>query len=178
MSAAALVLDRQPADAQARYFGLPVAVTRAVPLRRDLSDDDWERLVAELRDTFAARGRTTVSGARREWRVGNLRVTHESTGNGALLELRTRKGDVRAFLRIGVALLVVAAASLVVALMGADVGGGGDAAGARRLTTAGLLAAAGVGMVLVGALRLPAWARERARQFEALAAYARRIAAS
>jgi hypothetical protein len=33
-------------------------------------------------------------------------------------------------------------------------------------------------MLLVGALRLPAWARQRARQFEALAAFARGIAAS
>jgi hypothetical protein len=33
-------------------------------------------------------------------------------------------------------------------------------------------------MLLIGVLRLPTWARQRARQFEALAAFARRIAAS
>ena len=41
-----------------------------------------------------------------------------------------------------------------------------------------ILGLGGALMLLVGALRLPAWARERSRQFEALANYARRIAAS
>jgi hypothetical protein len=54
----------------------------------------------------------------------------------------------------------------------------GGPADARRLTAAALVGVAGLLLLFVGALRLPAWARVRARQFEALAGYARRIAAS
>lgn len=173
VAAAALALERQPAGPEpARYFGLPVAVSRAVPLSRHLSDDDWAQLVARLRETFEARGRVRVSGARREWRVGNLRVTHEPAGSGALLEMRTRKGNARALLQFGVLLLVTALVAAVVARAG------GGAADARRLTFSWLAGIGGLLMLLVGALRLPAWARARARQFEALAAFARRIAAA
>jgi hypothetical protein len=174
VAAAAVALERQPAATPAHYFGLPVAVSRAVPLGRGLSDEDWERLVAELRDTFAARGRTQVSGARREWRVGNLRVTHEPAGTGAVLQLRTRKGDARGVLAMGMLLLLAALVSGIVLSATAV----GDLATTRHLTSVWLLGVGGLLMMLLGALRLPAWARERARQFEALAAYARRIAAS
>ena len=175
VAAAALALERRPAEAESeggRYFGLPVAVSRTVPLQRHLSDEDWERLVGQLRETFSVTGRTRVSGARREWRVGNLRVTHEPAGAGALLELRTRKGDARAFLQFGALLLTVAVVARLLAMVG------GDAAEAGRLTIAWMTGIAGVLLLIVGALRLPAWARRRARQFEALAAYARRITAS
>jgi hypothetical protein len=175
VAAAALALERQPAGpGSGRYLGLPVAVSRAVPLGRRLSDDDWEQLVARLRHTFDAKGRTRVQGARREWRVGNLRVTHEPAGNGALLELRTRKGDARAVLQLGAVLLVLAAVVGAVAVARAA----GGPADVRRLTVAALVALAGLLFLVTGALRLPAWARVRAQQFEALAGYARRIAAS
>ena len=176
VSAAAFALEQQAVPAEhARLFGLPVAVSRAVPLSRHLSDDDWDRLVGQLRETFATRGVTRVSGARREWRVGNLRVTHEPAGNGALLQLRTRKGDARAFLQMGVMLLLAAAVAALLATFGAASPNGHDA---RRLTLAWLAGVAGTLMLVVGVLRLPAWARRRARQFEALAAYARQISAS
>ena len=169
VAAAALALDQQALPGEhARLFGLPVSVSRAVPLGRHLSDDDWERLVGQLRETFSARGMSRVSGARREWRVGNLRVTHEPAGAGALLQLRTRKSDARAFLLVGVMILIAAAFSLL----------GASSDDARRPTLAWLLGLAGTLMLVVGVLRLPAWARRRARQFEALAAYARQIAAS
>lgn len=54
---------------------------------------------------------------------------------------------------------------------------GPDVADPRRVAVEWSAGLAGVLLLLVGALRLPAWARERARQFEALAAYARRLAA-
>lgn len=173
VAAAALALEHQPAAPHdGHYFGLPVAVSRAVPLTRVLSDDGWAQLVVQLRETFAAEGRTRVTGARREWRVGNLRVTHEPAGSGALLQLRTRKGDARLFLQFGALLLVTAVAAAVMA----SVGDGADEA--RRHAVAWMAGLSGVLLLVVGVLRLPAWARVRARQFEALAAYARRIAAS
>jgi hypothetical protein len=83
-------------------------------------------------------------------------------------------------MRVGVVLLVVAVIAAVVGMAGMTAAPGGVPApgDARRLAFAGLTGLGGVLMLIVGALRLPAWARERARQFEALAAYARRIAAS
>lgn len=177
VSAAALALERQSVPREeGRVFGMPVAVSRTVPLGRRLSDDDWEQLVRELRDTFAAHGRMHVSGARREWRVGNLRVTHEPLGTGAVLELRTRKGDAGAFLTLGAMLLALAILAAVVATAGASAGA--NAHDARRMAFAWVAAIGGIVMLLVGVLRLPVWARRRARQFEALAAYASRIASS
>ena len=174
IAAAALALERPPVlPEHGRYFGLPVAVARAVPLGRTLSDEDWEQLVAQLRDTFAAEGRIRVSGARREWRVGNLRVTYEPAGNGALLQLRTRKGNARAVLQLGLLLLLIAVVAGVVATAGV-VGDPGDVGLLAFARVAGL---GGVLLLLVGALRLPAWARVRAGQFESLAVFARGIVA-
>jgi len=173
VQAAALALERPEGNADARLFGLPVVVSRTVPLGRHLSDEDWDRLVAQLRETFAARGRVRVSGAQREWRVGNLRVTHEPAGSGAVLELRTRKGDARSWLQMGVILLLVALFAAVMATFGAS-----PEREAGRLTVAWFAGLGGVLMLLAGMLRLPPWARRRAQQFEALATYARRIAAS
>jgi len=160
VSAAALALEHQPTEG-ASLFGLPVAVSRAVPLSRGLSDADWDALVAQLRETFAARGHLQVSGARREWRVGNLRVTHEPAGTGALLRMRTRKGDAQGFLAFGALLLMTA---LYLSTFARPVA-----------WLAGVVATL---LIVVGLLRLPAWARRRERQFEALAAYARRLTAS
>lgn len=175
ITAAALALEHQPAAAEGgRYFGLPVTVSRTVPLSRRLSDDDWAQLVERLRETFSAEGRTRVTGARREWRVGNLRVTHEPAGSGALLALRTRKGDARVFLQLGVLLLLTAVTAAVLAKVGGDADGGD----ARRMAVAWMAGLGGMLMLVVGMLRLPAWARVRARQFEALGAFARRIVAS
>lgn len=178
VTAAAMALEGRPGGEVAgaepgRYFGLPVTVSRAVPLSRRLSDDDWEQLVSQLRETFAAEGRTRVAGARREWRVGNLRVTHEPAGDGALLRLRTRKGDARVYGQMGVMLLLVAATAAVVAMVGTP-----EAADAKRMAVAWLAGLMGLLLLVVGALRLPAWARVRSRQFDALASFARRIAAS
>ena len=166
IAAAADALERA-APPERRYLGLPVAVSRAVSLPRTMTDEDWDRLVAQLRDTFEAEGRVRVSGARREWRVGNLRVTHEPRGNGALLDFRTRKGDARFFLRAGTALLVTSAAGGAAATMGVQ--------GFDGISTAVLVGAAGVVTLLVGAARLPVWASARARQFASLADYARRL---
>lgn len=168
VAAAALAFERQGASPEdRRYLGLPIAVARAVPLDRELSDADWERLVSRLQDTFAARGRVEVRGGRREWRNGNLRVIHEPAGDGAVLELRTRKGDARAMFGMGAAMLVssgITGAAVVAA--GADPSG---------LAAAALAGAVSVATLVVGALRLPAWASVRARQFDAIAGFARRL---
>ena len=168
--AAAVALESQAAaPGDQRYLGLPVAVSRAVPLERPLSDEDWGRLVAQLRDTFAAQGRVEVMGARREWRNGNLRVSHEPSGAGAVLALRTRKGDATAMFAVAGTLLLAAIAIGVVAALGADT---------ERVTRATLAGVVGVVLLLVFARRLPLWAGARGRQFDAIAGFARRLSGS
>jgi hypothetical protein len=170
IAAAAAALDRESGGAAGgRYLGLPIAVTRAVPLDRPFGDDDWRRLVARLRDTFEVHGREQVVDGRREWWNGNLRITHEPVGDGALLELRTRKGDARSLMRFGSVLTLVSALLVVIGLV--ESGGG-----PKDMFAPALLGAIGLLTLLFGAVRLPAWAGLRARQFEALARFARGLA--
>src|SRR5687767_15588386 len=57
VAGAAKDLDRpQPAGTVRRMAGLPVGVGRTVELGRRLTDDEWDVLVSELRETFEARG--------------------------------------------------------------------------------------------------------------------------
>src|SRR5207249_11031546 len=53
-------------DAKSRTFlGLPIGVARTVNLNRRLTDEEWERLVVQLREVFNARGRTRSDGSLR-----------------------------------------------------------------------------------------------------------------
>ncbi len=166
-AAAALELEKMSPRGR-RYLGLPIAVTRSVPLERPLGDDDWRRLVFQLRDTFEAQGREHTDGARREWWNGNLRVTHEPIGDGAVLALRTRKGDVRGLIQLGLWLLVGAVVVSAITYAFPT----GDPKVASTATVVGVL---GVVLLLLALLRLPAWAGTRARQFEALGRFARTL---
>src|SRR6266550_6287198 len=137
-------------------------VARDVNLNRRLTDEEWERLVVQLREVFNARGRTRSDGSLRQWTNGNLQVLVEPTETGHRLRFRTTHGAARASIGAGLAVLGVTA---IVAVSGAIWGTLGDAASGIAL-----MAAAGVGMIASGALRLPRWARLRERQMEALAA--------
>jgi hypothetical protein len=140
--------------------GLPIAVGRTVELPRNLSDAEWDRVVVDCQEIFAADGRTTIRGSIREWRNGNLRVVLEPVGAGARLRLSTLQGGARAYLRLGVGGLVSSAALLAAnALMLHD----GAAQG-----TAIFFGITGVGALLRNVLVLPAWARTRAQQMEQL----------
>ena len=46
-------------------------VSRAFPLARAMAQEERERLVARLRETFDATGTVTAHGGLREWRNGN-----------------------------------------------------------------------------------------------------------
>lgn len=170
IATAALAVERSEAAApERRLLGLPVAVGHAVPLARPMSDEEWERLVGRLRDTFSSEGRVRVTGTRREWRVGNLRVTHETMGDGgALLDLRTRKGDAASLPTFGALVLLGSATAGALGLAGADAG---------LTLSAAVGAVSGALVVAMSALRLPRWARERTRQFESVADFARRLSA-
>lgn len=152
-----------------RYAGLPVGVARTLDFESPVSDVAWARIVMALRETFAARGRVTQTGALREWRNGNLVAVLEPTPRGHRLWLSTRKGDARGWLGLGSGMMASSAVlALPLWLTGAT-----NLAG--QLWPPALMALVGA-VTLAGAVwRLPRWARERSEQMEALAEVAARI---
>jgi hypothetical protein len=142
-AAASLKLATRPATR--RFFGLPISVGRTLDLQRNLSESEWEQLVVDLRETFDARGNVSSDGAFRQWTNGNLQVLLEPTASGHRLRLRTLKGS----LAVVLTRPIVDLASL---------------SGTILMSTGGLL------MFAMGAVPLPAWARLRLRQMDAVIA--------
>src|SRR5882672_8066705 len=159
---AARAVDVQLGAGSRTFLGLPMGVARTVNLNRRLTDDEWERLVVQLREVFNARGAIKAEGSLRQWTNGNLQVLLEPTDTGHRLRFRTVHGAARASIGAGFAALGVAATVAIVSAVG---GYFSDA-----IPGIALLSITGVGMIASGALRLPRWARLRGRQMEALAA--------
>src|SRR6266403_2072346 len=159
---AAQAVDVRLGAASRTFLGLRIGVARTVNLHRRLTDEEWERLVVQLREVFNARGVTRSDGSFRQWANGNLQVLLEPTETGHRLRFRTAHGAARASIGAGLAALGVTA---TVAIATAVNGHVGDA-----MSGIVFLLAAGVGMILNGAIRLPGWARLRGRQMDALAA--------
>jgi hypothetical protein len=160
---AAQSLDRQsapPAAAQT-FLGFPIGVERTVPLQRSLTDEEWELLVVELRQTFRARGTVRVQGSMREWSNGRLHAFLEPTRTGAQLRLTTLKEEA----------YVSVAGGVVAGGMSALVGAMAEMKGTLSLVVplVATLATVGAALIANGTLRLPAWARRRQRQFDSIA---------
>lgn len=161
---AAHALERGGRPTSRKFLGLTIGVGRTVELDRRLSEDEWERLVVDLRETFDARGVLRHDGSLRQWTNGNLQALLEPTATGHRIRLRTIKGDARSLMIGGMALLGVAAVALISAVAR------GGIADTGMFASLGLQAAMGVSMLGLGALRLPRWARLRERQMEEIAA--------
>jgi hypothetical protein len=146
-----------------RLLGLPVGVGITASLGRRLSDEEWERLIVDLRETFDARGSVREEGAFRQWTNGNLQVLLEPTPDGNQVRLRTLKEDARAFIGIGLAFVAIA----TVAFVGKVIGGADSAQTLQRVLP---LAFIGAGLALFGAVRVPRWARVRRAQMESIVA--------
>ena len=155
--AAALEAQRG-ADVQVRRTGgVPLGVSRTVPLARSMTREEWERLVSRLRQTFDATGTVTHQEGLMEWRNGNLRVALEPDGDGARLRLQTRRAGwealpVAAGLGMGMSVVV-----LMAGVMGGDL--------ADKLPGAAALLAMGGGAWSYGYVALRRWARTRLAQF-------------
>jgi hypothetical protein len=135
-----------------------------VHLDRRLTDQEWERLVVDLRETFDARGNVRVEGNFRQWTNGNLQVLVEPDGQGQRIRMRTLKGDSRAFMMAGLGMAGVGVAATVGSLL---VAGGGALTNA--LDGLGPLLVIGAGFFGLGAARLPGWARRRRQQMDEIA---------
>lgn len=159
ISLAARSLDQAGRPAPQRFMGLPIGVGRTVEFDRPLTDADWERLVADLRTTFEARGTVRYDGPFRQWTNGNLQALLEPTPYGHRLRLQTVKGDSRALMTGGAAVLGGAAATWFALAVAGGLGNAG-------ITGVGFMTLVGLGMFAAGALRVAGWARRRTTQIE------------
>ena len=148
-------------------IGMPIAVGRTVDLPRAPTDREWEMIVADLRETFRARGRVGSRGDVREWTNGNLHAFVEPTPTGHRLRLGTTKGDAVGFNRLGAGGLGMA----LVTMIGLSVTG----ALPESIFLPLMMSAMGGGALAWNALRLPGWAEERETQMEGVAARARTL---
>jgi hypothetical protein len=165
---AADALDDRAPTVTRRILGLPLGVERVVRLRRRLTDEEWERLVVELRETFDVRGVTRQEGSLRQWTNGNLQALLEPTDGAQRIRLRTVKGNALGLMAAGAGILGGAGAAVAATALG---GAPGEAGALTALT---LLAAGGAALLGGTALRLFPWARRRRAQMTEVAA---RIAA-
>lgn len=162
---AARDIDLAGRPTERKYLGLTVGVGRTIDLPRRLTDEEWERVVADLRETFDARGTLRSEGSTRMWSNGNLQIMLEPTATGHRLRMRTVKGDARGWIAGGIGLIVAGVATTIAKVIA--VAGALDMA---TISTMWTLSAFGAGMIGLGALRLPPWARARRRQMEEVAA--------
>lgn len=159
---AALRLDGRASQTRS-LLGLPLGVGRTIELDRTLNEEEWERLVADLRQTFDARGVVRREGSLRSWSNGNLHVLLEPGSMGQRLRLRTVNGNAQAWTMGSLAMLGILVLMTVSALFK------GTLLDDKFLTSATLLGGMSIGMFALGALRLPSWARRRQRQMDELA---------
>ena len=159
---AALALDVRSGARSRTFLGLPVGVARTVNLNRRLTDEEWERLVVQLREVFNARGVTRSEGSLRQWTNGNLQVLLEPTETGHRLRFGTLHGGASALIGAGLTALGVAGVVAIVSAVGGHLG--------AAVPGIAFLSLMSLGMIASGALRLPGWARLRGRQMEAIAA--------
>lgn len=141
-----------------KFFGLPIGVGRTIDLDRKLSEDEWERLVVDLRETFGARGTVRQDGSFRQWTNGNLQVLLEPTANGHRVRLSTASGYARAWMMGGLLSLGIATVATIAAVVG-----GPSVAHLSWAAEMGVIAA---GQFAFGASRLPRWSRLRRKQMK------------
>ena len=156
---AAASLDRPSADDSAHrtFLGATIGVGRSLDLPRQLTEDEWNQLVVDLRMTFDAKGKIREEGAFRQWTNSNLQALLEPTPSGQRLRLRTLKGNAMPYMGVGAGLIAYSLASLAsFSLFGMTIPG------------PNVVATAIMGTVFFGASRLslPNWARTRERQME------------
>jgi hypothetical protein len=152
-----------PQQPPQRFLGIPIGVGRTVELDRKLTDNEWEQIVADLRETFQARGVLKQEGSLRSWRNGNLQALLEPTPTGQRLRLQTKRGGAEGLISAGLAMFGVDFLMTVNAAMTNSLG---DPA---LLSWLFILSTAGVGMLGLGAFGLSRWAKLRQSQMNEIA---------
>lgn len=159
--AAQAMANRGLAETTRTFLGAPRSVYRTVSIHRPLDDEEWMRLVVDLRETFDAVGKVTTQGNLRSWSNGNLQVHVEPDGDRYRVRMRTHKGNVLPRLAVSAAFIFMSLLLLLGAL--------GEGVTFRVLLPALMFGALGMGTLAFTRATLPGWALERATQMEGLA---------
>lgn len=164
IATAALALDTtHEAEPRGMFMGTPVTVGRTVDLPRSLTDREWSVLVAELRDTFEARGQVTSHGQTLEWTNGHLQVFVEPTATGTRLRMGTRNETTKPLLSLGSGITGFGAALLLLFIFEGLI---------PAAVVATLILLAGGSLVGMGKIQPARWADKRERQMEYIASRA------
>ena len=152
-----------PEQRMRRLAGLPIGVGKTVELGRTVGDEEWDRLVVLLRETFDTRGVIRNEGTFRSWSNGNLHVLLEPGASGHRLRMKTFNEGARTlviggFVMGGMVMLMVIAALFK-----------GVSWEPGFTTAIAALATSAAGMLGLGAIRLPGWARTRQQQMNEIA---------
>lgn len=149
---------------QRTWLGLPIGIARTIDFGRNVSDDEWDRIVVSLRETFEARGKLQRDGTFRQWTNGNLQALLEPTATGHRLRLSTRKGNLTARVVLGGTAIIASS------ILWLDILSRGGDMGASAMFAPTIFGAFGIVSLLSIGLQLPRWARTRASQMETIAA--------
>lgn len=155
-------------------FGYPRRVEHVVALTRAPSDDEWERMVVDLREAFGARGSLDGQGNLRTWSDRHLHVHVEPDGDGYRVRLDDSYADAPGIVAAGVMCLVTAG-TFGLLLLTREVDGNGVAV---ISTMSALMAAGGAGLLAHVRRALPRWAQERLAQFAGFGARTKALLAA
>jgi hypothetical protein len=165
---AAATLDARGATLpRQKMLGFPVSAGRVVELPRAATDREWQFLLAELRETFGAKGEVSAHGSVREWSNGNLHAVLEETEAGHRLRMGTYKGNAVELNVMGAAFFGMAIMILAALISKGKTG--------VELFFPAFFAAAGTTALGANLLRLPRWAGEREQQMEHIAGRAQAL---
>ncbi len=148
-------------------FGLPTSVGRVVDLPRNVTDREWELLVAELRTTFQGKGEVSAHGSTREWSNGMLHVFVEPTETGYRLRMTEASGGAGAGMVFTGFFVLFGLFLFTVLLAKGDPG--------WRLVLPAFFTAGGVGIAGVTMLAVPRWARRQAKRMEQMCSYTAKL---
>ena len=171
-AAAALDAHREPVSRRS-WLGAPVSVGRAVEIPRAATNSEWQVILADLRETFGARGRVDPDGDTRVWSNGHLFAFLEPTETGYRFRLGTHKDGVGLVTAIGGSFLAIGL--LLLATSGLDAATFGTT---FETLIPAVLALVGGGSVAGNILRLRKWAHLRERQMEQVAGRVRALLAA
>lgn len=161
---AASSLSLSEAKPTQHFLGMTTGVGHTVYLPRRLTEEEWERFIVDVRETFNARGTMTSQGSLRQWSNGNLQVLLEPTDAGHRVRFKTVKGTAPGTLVGGLLLTAAGMIGEVTAVLT------GVAHDVGLVVSFGVIGAIGLGTVVTTALGVPRWAQVRKGQMEELGA--------
>ena len=161
VDAARAVDSRNVVRPQRTFLGAPRSVARVVAIPRALTDDEWMRLVVDLRETFGAVGKLSQHGPLRSWTNGNLEVHVEPEGDHFRVRMQSLKGDVLPLAGVSGAMLFMGTIFMIASAI--------ESSGPEGFAIGALFGVVGLGQLAYSRATLPRWANERAEQMEALA---------